>query len=168
MTDEIILQTKPSIVPAIATWTIPLVLVACPLFGLTFFFAEILGFVANVLYLVGMLVVLALLLRLAIDIAQLECTTYTLTENQIIKQSGLITQRQQTLPRDRSKTEMQRPLAGRIFNFTSVKVTSTGLETIILRYLPNAQRWQEEIASQPALKVDVEERLASLRGRQNS
>jgi uncharacterized membrane protein YdbT with pleckstrin-like domain len=159
VTDQIILQAKPSIIPVIAVWTSPLIIVGCPLFAFTFVFAKTLGFLAIILYLLAMFLVVVSIVRLTVDIIQLECTTYTLTENQIIKQYGLITQRQKTLPRDRSQTEIQRPLAGRAFNYANLKITSTGLGTITLQYLPNAQQWQEEIASQSALKVNLADRI---------
>jgi hypothetical protein len=168
VSDPIILQAKPSILPVFAIWTIPPGCVVCPLFALAFVFAQALGILANVLYLLGALFVVASLARLAIDIAQLECTLYTLTESQIIKQYGLLTQRQKRLPRDNSETEMQRPLAARIFNCANLKVTSAGLGSITLQYLPNAQCWQEEIKNQSTLNVNLEDRLASLRGGQKS
>lgn len=155
MEEKTILQAKPSIVPVIGIWTTTAIFVGCPLIALASFFAKTISFLGPIFIILGFLVIAASFVRMMIDLVQLQFTTYTLTETRIIKTFGVITQRQRAMPRDRSRTDILTPLVGRIFHYANIRVTSSGLGTIFLPFVPNPELWQAEIAKQSSLRVTM-------------
>jgi uncharacterized membrane protein YdbT with pleckstrin-like domain len=162
--EPIVLQARPSIRPLFVSFFVFSAILVCPLCGLTIVLSEVLGEAAGYLYFLASLIVAAAVAKLAFDIAGFECTSYTLTESQLIEQYGVIRQKQRTLARNVSQAEIQTPFAARVFKLANLKVLGMGKDSITLKNLPNAQRWLEELKSQSTVQVDLQGRLASLRG----
>lgn len=153
MEEKTNLEAKPSIVPVIGVWSTIAVFVGCPLIASAFLFSKTIGFLAPIFVIIGLLTFAGSFLRLMIDLVQLQFTTYRLTDTRIIKTFGLITQRQRAMPRDRSRTDILTPLIGRIFHYANIRVTSTGLGSIVLHYMPNPEMWEAEFAKQTSLRL---------------
>ncbi|MCL4490064.1 MAG: PH domain-containing protein [Chloroflexi bacterium] len=149
----IVLRSKPSIVPIIIVWPVTGVVFACILLG----FASTLGQnvpMLGVIFAAFAFLILALaVLRLTLELVKREFTTYTLTDTHITKEFGILTHRTSSMPVDRSRVDIVTPLAGRLFGYGSLRVECTGLAPMILYYVPNPHRWEEEIGKRCGLRA---------------
>ena len=144
MQQQVILQTKPSIIPIIATWPLVGIVSAC------FFFlaARIMNSLAIfqvILSLLGLFFLALGLLRCLAEVIQREFESYTLTENQIIIEHGVFNHDTITITLDMIKaTAIQRPLAGQILDYGHI-IIRAWKTAAKLYYIPHPQQWIDAI-----------------------
>jgi len=145
MSEKIILRAKPSVLPTLILVPAAGILLACPILfvGLTVF--------REVEALAGLMIVLALLALTATvfvvgaGILRREYTTYTLTDQQLVIQQGVLKPTRKTIAiRQIQGTLVRYPFTGPQFDFGTLVVITDEPE-IHLTLLPHPAKWDSEL-----------------------
>ena len=136
-------------------WPIVGMIGSIPLLMLAAAFSSYVQIMATLFAGIALLLFMLCVARMFGDLIAREFTTYTLTDTHVIKEFGVITHRKANLVTDRCATTVTTPLIGKLFNYANMTIISTGLNSIRLWALPNAEMWQEEISKRNRFKVEA-------------
>lgn len=160
MQERIIFQAKPSLAPIVFLWVVSnavfliLAFVVLVILGNNIFSALFFG--------IFMLVVILSTVRLLADLIAREFTKYTLTNERVIKEAGILRRVVNEIPTDAIQgVNLQSPLFGQLLDYGSLIIPSAGM---VVRFwdLPHAQQWKQTIQelSKERLLAGAPSRLA--------
>lgn len=145
MANNIVLRDKPSLTGILVYWPTIGTLVICML-AVPFYLARSLPVMAAVFAAIILLILTLVVLRLILDLIAREFTLYTLTEKDIVTQSGILVQSQKTLPLDRIQSVfMVQTIISKPLNFGTLVIRTAGPGSARISRVPNPQRWHSEI-----------------------
>ncbi len=149
MSSCVILRAKPSLAPTLFYWPSTVIAFACPLVIVIWLLQKI-PILVTLFVAVIFFVLAAAVIRIAIEIVSREFTSYTLTDTHLIVQSGIFTRRDSTIPLDRVQSaHVRKALLGQLLHYGTLVVTTAGSGTRLV-WLPEPERWEEEIMSRLA------------------
>ncbi len=144
MTEKIILQAKPSIIPTmflpvgVIVIMVVITIAISPMIGpVPTLLATWIGIVA--------LTIIAAILRGILEFIDRDHSVYTLTETTVIRESGVFTRKKDlALLAHVQNVNLKRPWVGNFFDYATLTISTAGSNTQ-LDNIPHATHWAEEI-----------------------
>lgn len=144
MSSAAVLRAKPSLVPTLVYWPLMVVAFACPI-GILIWLVQRTQIVVVMFVAIFVFMLVVGVVRIALELVSREFTSYTLTNSHLIVQRGIFTRRDTTVPLNRVQSaHVRRALFGQLLHYGNLVVPTAG-SSVVLRWLPDPEVWQQEI-----------------------